>query len=182
MSTIDNMHREIKPYTYFHSSAADRVRIALNQKGLPFESIPVRLMRNGGAQHSADPPGRARVRALSLSIACEIHPLNHLRVLQYLDHQLKIDESAKAQCYRHYWITFGFTALKPMLECSSEMASFATATAPTMFNCCLISQIANSRRFNTPLDAFPQIRHIETADLALPQFQRASPENQPDAI
>ncbi|MFZ4480037.1 MAG: maleylacetoacetate isomerase [Rhodoferax sp.] len=214
----------MKLYTYFRSSAAYRVRIALNLKGLPFESIPVHLLRDGGAQHSADyvrlnatqlvptlvdgalttgqslaiieyledaytkpallpadPSGRARVRALSQSIACEIHPLNNLRVLQYLEHELKIDESARAKWYRH-WITLGFTALESMLEQSSDTGVFCHSNSPTMADCCLIPQIANARRFNTALDAFPHIRRIESACLAMPEFERAAPGNQPDAV
>jgi len=213
----------IKLYTYFRSSATYRVRIALNLKGLPFESIPVHLLRDGGDQHSAEyarlnatqlvptlvdgtlttgqslaiieyldevyrnppllpanPAGRARVRALSLSIACEIHPLNNLRVLQYLEHELKVDEAAKAKWYRH-WITLGFTALESMLEDGPDTGEFCHGNRPTMADCCLIPQIANARRFNTPLHAFPQIRRIETACLALPEFQHAKPEDQPDA-
>lgn len=214
---------EIKLYTYFRSSAAYRVRIALNLKGLSFESIPVHLLRDGGAQHSADyvrlnatrlvptlvdgalttgqslaiieyleesygappllpadPPGRARVRALSQSIACEIHPLNNLRVLQYLEHELKIDESARAKWYRH-WVTLGFTALESMLEKSSETGAFCHGNSPTMADCCLIPQVANARRFNTALELFPYIRRIESACLALPEFEHVAPENQPDA-
>ncbi len=224
MSTTTNQPDGIKLYTYFRSSASYRVRIALNLKGLPFESIPVHLLRDGGAQHSVDyarlnttqlvptlvdgamttgqslaiieyldevyrePPlmpaksaGRARVRALSQSIACEIHPLNNLRVLQYLEHELKIDEAARAKWYRH-WITLGFTALELMLENSPETGEFCHGNRPTMADCCLIPQIANSRRFDTLLGAFPRIRRIEAACLALSEFQRAAPENQPDAV
>ena len=133
-------------YTYFRSSAAYRVRIALNLKGLPFESIPVHLVRHGGEQHGPDyarinpahlvpalldgddtlsqslaiieyleethptpallpldAAGRARVRALAQTVACEIHPLNNLRVLRYLTQELNIDEAAKIKWIQH-WI------------------------------------------------------------------------------
>lgn len=211
----------IKLYTYFRSSAAYRVRIALNLKGLPYESIPVHLLRDGGAQHSADyvrlnpaelvptlvdggltlgqslaiieyleethptpallpldAPGRARVRALAQTIACEIHPLNNLRVLQYLERELNVDAEAKARWYRH-WITLGFTALESLLQ--DSRGDFCHGDAPTLADCCLIPQVANSRRFDTPLENFPRIRRIEAACLRLPAFQRALPEVQPDA-
>ena len=213
----------LKLYTYFRSSAAYRVRIALNLKGLPFESIGVHLLRDGGAQHApdyaalnpaqlvptlvdgtramgqslaileyleetspapallpADAPGRTRVRALAQTIACEIHPLNNLRVLQYLTHELHIDEAAKAGWYRH-WITLGFTALEAMLAGSPATGAFCHGDSPGMADCCLIPQIANSRRFGTPLEAFPHIRRIEAACLRLEAFERARPEAQPDA-
>ena len=214
----------LKLYTYFRSSAAYRVRIALNLKGLPYESIPVHLLHDGGAQHSADyarlnpaqlvptlvdgeqalgqslaimeyleethpappllpadAPGRARVRALAQTIACEIHPLNNLRVLQYLEQELKIDAAAKARWYRH-WITLGFTAIEALLESSPGTGEFCHGNTPTMADCCLIPQIANSRRFATPLEAFPRIRRSEAACVALEAFQRAAPQAQPDAV
>jgi len=210
-------------YSYFRSSASYRVRIALNLKGLPYDYVPVHLLKGGGQQHSADyqrvnpaelvpalvddghaigqslaimeyldetrptPPllptdalGRARVRALAQTIACEIHPLNNLRVLQYLERDLKVDEATKADWYRH-WITLGFTALEAMLSQSPDTGTFCHGNAPGLADCCLIPQIANSRRFHTPLEAFPTIRRIEEACLALDAFQRAAPQLQPDA-
>jgi maleylacetoacetate isomerase len=125
--------------------------------------------------------GRARVRALAQTIACEIHPLNNLRVLQYLERDLKVDEATKADWYRH-WITLGFTALEAMLANSPDTATFCHGNAPGLADCCLIPQIANSRRFHTPLDAFPTIRRIEEACLALDAFARAAPQLQPDAV
>lgn len=213
----------LKLYTYFRSSAAFRVRIALNLKGLPFESIPVHLLRDGGAQHTPayaalnptqlvptlvdgelilgqslaiieyldetcpapallplDTLGRARVRALAQTIACEIHPLNNLRVLQYLEHELQIDEATRAKWYRH-WVTLGFTGLEALLESSPDTGAFCHGNTPTLADCCLIPQIANARRFDTPLDAFPQIRRIEAACMALSAFERAAPQTQADA-
>lgn len=210
-------------YTYFRSSASYRVRIALHLKGLPFESVPVHLVRDGGQQHSAayqrinpaalvpalvdgdhavtqslaileyleethpspallpsDALGRARVRALAQTIACEIHPLNNLRVLQYLQGPLGLDETTKATWYRH-WITVGFTALEEMLATSSDTGTYCHGNTPGLADCCLVPQVANSRRFATPLDAFPTIRRIEEACLALPAFQLAAPSAQPDA-
>lgn len=212
-------------YSYFRSSASYRVRIALNLKGLPFEYVPVHLLKDGGQQHTADyqrinpaglvpalvddghaigqslaimeyldetrpelpallprePLGRARVRGLAQAIACEIHPLNNLRVLQYLEKDLKLDEATKATWYRH-WITVGFTAVEAMLVNNPHTSRFCHGDTPGMADCCLIPQIANSRRFDTPLDAFPTIRRIETACLALDAFAKAAPQVQPDAV
>jgi maleylpyruvate isomerase len=128
-----------------------------------------------------DALGRARVRALAHSIACEIHPLNNLRVLQYLDNDLKVDESTKANWYRH-WIALGFTAMETMLAGDSATGSFCHGNTPGLADCCLIPQIANSRRYDTPLDAFPTIRRIEQACLALDAFAKAAPQVQPDAL
>lgn len=128
-----------------------------------------------------DALGRARVRALAQTIACEIHPLNNLRVLQYLERDLKVDETTKADWYRH-WITLGFTALEAMLADSPETGTFCHGNTPGLADCCLIPQIANSRRFHTPLDAFPTIRRVEEACLALDAFAKAAPQLQPDAV
>ncbi len=211
-------------YSYFRSSASYRVRIALNLKGLPYEYVPVHLLKDGGQQHAADYQrinpselvpalvddghaigqslaimeyldethpepallprdalGRARVRGLAQSIACEIHPLNNLRVLQYLERDLKLEEATKATWYRH-WITLGFTALEAMLADNPHTGAFCHGDTPGLADCCLIPQIANSRRFDTPLDAFPTIRRIEAACLALDAFAKAAPQVQPDAV
>jgi len=128
-----------------------------------------------------DALGRARVRALAQSVACEIHPLNNLRVLQYLDNDLKVDEATKATWYRH-WISVGFTAIEALLANNLSTGTFCHGNAPGLADCCLIPQIANSRRFDTPLDAFPTIRRIEQACLALDAFAKAAPQLQPDAV
>ena len=128
-----------------------------------------------------DPLGRARVRSLAQSVACEIHPLNNLRVLQYLDNDLKVDELAKGNWYRH-WITLGFTAIETQLATNPSTGTFCHGNTPGLADCCLIPQIANSRRFDTPLDAFPTIRRIEQACLALDSFAKAAPQLQPDAV
>jgi len=128
-----------------------------------------------------DALGRARVRALAQSVACEIHPLNNLRVLQYLDNDLKVDEATKATWYRH-WISVGFTALEALLANNPSTGTFCHGNTPGLADCCLIPQIANSRRFDTPLDAFPTIRRIEQACLALDAFAKAAPQLQPDAV
>ena len=214
----------IQLYTFFRSSAAYRVRIALNLKGLPYEAIPVHLVRGGGEQHAhsyaqlnpahliptlvdgdltlgqslaileyleeaypkppllpADTAGRARVRALSQSIACDIHPLNNLRVLQYLERELKVDEAAKNRWYQH-WIILGFSALETMLRSSDHAGAYCHGDAPTMADCCLVPQVANARRFDIALDDFPTIRRIDANCSELPAFQKAHPQNQADAL
>jgi maleylpyruvate isomerase len=128
-----------------------------------------------------EPLGRARVRGLAQSVACEIHPLNNLRVLQYLDNDLKVDEATKANWYRH-WITLGFTAIEALLANDPATGTFCHGNAPGLADCCLIPQIANSRRFDTPLQAFPTIRRIEEACLALDAFAKAAPQLQSDAV
>lgn len=127
-----------------------------------------------------DPLGRARVRGLAQSVACEIHPLNNLRVLQYLDKDLKMDEATKATWYRH-WITIGFTAIKTLLANDPATGIFCHGSTPGLADCYLIPQIANSRRFDTPLEAFPTMRRIEKACMALDAFAKAAPQLQPDA-
>jgi maleylacetoacetate isomerase len=213
----------LKLYTYFRSSSSYRVRIALNLKGLPYESVPVHLLRDGGEQHASSyaqlnpaelvptlvdgdlalsqslaimeyldeahprPPllpgsalDRARIRAMAQSIACEMHPLNNLRVLQYLQREHQLDEAAKAHWVRH-WITLGFTALEAQLS-HPDTGTFCHGNTPTLADCCLVPQVFNARRFDTPLDTFPTIRRIEAACMALEPFQRAAPEAQADAV
>ena len=131
------------------------------------------LLPTGAAQ-------RAKVRSMAQAIACEVHPLNNLRVLQYLERELQVDATAKAQWYQH-WITLGFTALETMLANSPEPGAFCHGNTPTFADCCLIPQIYNARRFDTPLEAFPHILRIEAACMALPAFQHARPEAQPDS-
>lgn len=128
-----------------------------------------------------DALGRARVRALAQSIACEIHPMNNLRVLQYLEHDLMLDEATRVTWYRH-WITLGFTAVEALLANNPHTGAFCHGDTPGLADCCLIPQIANSRRFDTVLDAFPTIRRIEAACLALDAFSKAAPQLQPDAV
>jgi maleylacetoacetate isomerase len=123
---------------------------------------------------------RSRVRAMAQTIACDIHPLNNLRVLQYLEQELHIDASAKAQWYRH-WITLGFTALEAMLASSAETGTFCHGDTPTFADCCLVPQINNARRFDTPLESFPTLLRIEAACMALTAFEQARPQAQADA-
>ena len=211
-------------YSYFRSSAAYRVRIALNLKGLPFNTVPVHLLRDGGMQPSpayadinpsqlvptlvdegmtlgqsmsimeyleeayphpallpADAVERGKVRALSQLIACDIHPLNNLRVLQYLERVLKVDAAARTAWYQH-WIASGFAALEHMLEKEPSGDAFCFGATPSIADCCLIPQMYNARRFEVPLEAYPRLRNVEAVCLQLNAFQQAAPELQPDAL
>jgi maleylacetoacetate isomerase len=205
--------------SYWRSSAAYRVRIALNLKGVDYDVLPVDL-RAGvqrGAQNStrhplglvpalshegrwltqslaivewldetvpeppllpADPLARAEARALALTIACEIHPLNNTRVLKYLESVLDQPEAARLAWYRH-WVAEGFAALERML---AGAGPFCVGDRPGLADVCLVPQVYNARRYDCPLDAFPTVTRIEQACLALPAFDQARPERQPDAM
>ncbi|HVC02351.1 MAG TPA: maleylacetoacetate isomerase [Steroidobacteraceae bacterium] len=210
-------------YTYYRSSAAFRVRIALELKGLAHASIPIHLLQDGGRQHGPEYAGRnpaqlipaldvdgatltqslaimeyleeahprpallpaaaldrARVRAIALSIACEIHPLNNLRVLRYLGSALGIDEDRRNAWYRH-WIETGFAALEQLLARDRPAGAFCHGESPTIADCCLVPQVFNARRFKIPLEAFPNILAVHDACMALGAFRRAAPEAQADA-
>ena len=211
----------MKLHTYFRSSAAYRVRIALALKGLTYEYVPVQIAR--GLQFEApyrdispqalvpildddgellqqslaiveyldethpEPPllpaspiERSRVRSLALLIACEIHPLNNLRVLKYLTGTLGLSEEQKLAWYRH-WVTTGFTALERRLATESGTGRFCHGDAPGYADIALVPQVANARRFEVDLSAFPTIVRIDAACSALPAFQQAAPARQPDA-
>ena len=213
----------MKLYGFFRSSAAYRVRIALNLKGLAYDAAPVHLSRGGGEQKAPayrkvnpqalvpaledggltltqslaiieyleethpsppllpkTPAARARVRALALAIACEIHPLNNLRVLNYLSGPLKLDEDVRRTWY-HHWIAEGLQPLEAMLAGSSETGKFCHGDAPGMADCCLVPQLANARRFKCDVSPYPTLLAIEKNCQALEAFQRAAPERQPDA-
>lgn len=214
----------MKLYTYFRSSAAYRVRIALNLKGLAYEAVPVHLLRGGGEQlqpayravnpaamlpaleddsgaaltqslaiieyldeiHPAvpllppGPRGRARVRALALTVACDIHPLGNLRVLKYLVHELKAPDDAKAAWSRH-WITEGFDALETMLAASPDTGRFCHGDTPTLADCCLVPQVFNALRFEVDMARFPTISRIHAACSELEAFSAAHPSKQPDS-
>ena len=212
----------MKLYSYFRSSAAYRVRIALNLKQLNAEIIPVHLLHNGGEQHSEayravnpselvpalvdddftltqslsileyleekfpahnilphDLQQRALARAFSLSIACDIHPLNNLRVLQHLTGELGLSNEQKNEWYTH-WVKVGFDALEAQLVHSN--GRFCFGDYPTIADCCLIPQVYNALRFNIDLSsAYPKIQSIYAHCNALDAFQKAAPEAQPDA-
>jgi maleylpyruvate isomerase len=123
---------------------------------------------------------RAFVRSIALSIACEIHPLNNLRVLRYLVRDLKVDEESKNAWYRH-WVEEGLTALEATLSRDSRVGKFCFGDTPTLADCCLVPQIANAQRFNCDLSNMPTIMRINDACLALDAFTKAGPANQPDA-
>lgn len=123
---------------------------------------------------------RARVRALALTIACEIHPLNNLRVLRYLKGELAIDEERRNAWYRH-WVKMGFTALERQLSRDSPPGNFCHGNTPTLADCCLVPQVFNAQRLQCPLNDYPTLMRIHAHCEQLEAFQRAAPGVQPDA-
>jgi len=126
----------------------------------------------------ADAAGRARVRALALDIACEIHPLNNLRVLRYLTRDLKLGEDDKNRWYRH-WVETGLEAVERQL--AAQPATFCHGEKPGMADCVLVPQIFNAQRFECRLDHVPQVMRVFDACMKLEAFERTRPENCPDA-
>ena len=126
------------------------------------------------------PEARSRVRAIALAIACDVHPLDNLRVLRYLMRTLGASEEAKDAWYRH-WIDVGLSALEAQLAREPATGEFCHGNTPTLADCCLVPQLANARRAGIPLDAYPTLTRIEAAANALPAFLAAAPEKQPDA-
>jgi maleylacetoacetate isomerase/maleylpyruvate isomerase len=124
------------------------------------------------------PAERARVRALALDIACEIHPLNNLRVLRYLVRDLKVSEDDKNRWYRH-WVETGLEVVERQL--AAAPATFCHGNTPTLADCCLVPQIFNARRFDCRLDHVPQVMRVFDACMKLPAFERTRPEACPDA-
>ncbi len=213
----------MKLYTYFRSSAAYRVRIALNLKGLAYEAIPVHLLKSGGEQlqpayrainpaalvpaldddgalvtqslaiieylDETHPPasllpldaaGRARVRALALSVACDMHPLGNLRVLRYLVHTLKFGEDAKLEWIWH-WLQLGFASIELVLASDARTGRFCHGDTPSMADCCLVPQVFNGLRVALDMTPYPTIMRIHAACGELPAFVGAHPAQQPDA-
>lgn len=127
-----------------------------------------------------DAAGRARVRAIAQTIACEIHPIDNLRVLRYLETQLVLDTEARKAWYRH-WIQLGFAAIESMLVEDKRTGRFCHGDTPTFADCCLVPQLFNAERFGVPLDRYPTIRRIVQTCNSLAPFQRAAPPMQPDA-
>ena len=121
---------------------------------------------------------RAQVRAMAALVACDIHPLNNLRVLKALRETFDADQDA-VDAWAGRWITAGFEALEALIERHGDGWCFGAA--PTLADCCLIPQVYSARRFNTPLDAFPRILAIEEKAAGHPAFMAAHPDRQPDA-
>ena len=126
----------------------------------------------------AAPAERARVRALAMDIACEIHPLNNLRVLRYLTRDLKVPEDDKNRWYRH-WVETGLEVVERQL--AARPSAFCHGDAPTLADCCLVPQIFNARRFDCRLEHVPNVMRVFEACMALPAFEATRPENCPDA-
>jgi maleylacetoacetate isomerase len=118
------------------------------------------------------------VRGFALTIACEIHPLNNLRVLRYLKHDLNQSDAARERWYAH-WIGEGLSALEEML--GGEPGPFCFGDSPGLADVCLVPQLANARRYNCPLEAYPSLLRAESAALARPEFRDTAPDQQADA-
>jgi maleylacetoacetate isomerase len=201
-------------FDYFRSSASYRVRIALNLKGIGYESVSIDLA--GGAQKGADyrarnpqgfvpmlevddlrlvqslaiihyldetrpdppllpsdPADAAHVRALALIVACDIHPLNNLRVLKYLGGTLGQEEPARNSWYAH-WIAEGLEALEA--QAAPRAGRFLFGDAPGLADLCLVPQLYNARRFNVPLDAYPTLLRADAEANRLEPFAAAHPD------
>ncbi|KAF1014120.1 MAG: Maleylpyruvate isomerase [Stenotrophomonas maltophilia] len=128
----------------------------------------------------ADAAGRARVRALAQLVACDIHPINNLRVMQYFGNTLQVPAEARAQWTTH-WMAEGFAAMEALLAGSADTGTFCHGERPGLADACLLPQLYNARRFDVDLAPYPTLRRIETACLALDAFQQARPESQADA-
>ena len=136
--------------------------------------VPPRLL-------PTDPAGRARVRAIALAIACEIHPLNNLRVLRHIDSSFGTDEETRTRLWYRHWIDEGLDGVEAMLAGHAATGRFGHGDAPTLADCCIVPQLYNARRFGADMTRWPVLARIEATCLALPAVQAALPENQPDA-
>jgi maleylacetoacetate isomerase len=129
----------------------------------------------------ADPVARAYVRSIALAIACEIHPLNNLRVLRYLVHDLGVSQDAKNGWYRH-WVETGLAQIEAQLLAQRRFGRYCSGDQVTLADLCIVPQIVNARRFECRLDHVPTIMAIHDACMALPAFADSAPEVQPDAV
>jgi maleylacetoacetate isomerase len=129
----------------------------------------------------SNPPDRARVRALAQVIGCDIHPLNNLSTLNYLQNELNVQSDTKMRWYRH-WVTQGFEALETMLTADAHTARFCYGDMPGLADVCLVPQVYNARRFDCDLAPYPTLVRIDAACTELKVFQDAAPEAQPDAV
>ena len=211
----------MKLYTFFRSSASFRVRIALNVKGIAWESVPVNLPKGehveakfksinpqglvpalddsghllsqslaimeyldeaypGPKLLPADPVERAYVRAYCQLIACEIHPLNNLRVLKYLKRAYKLDEEGVNGWYRH-WIAEGFASMEGFLRSEKRHGRYVFRDQVTMADCCLVPQVFNAKRYECDLAPYPAVTKIFDECMKLEPFIAAQPVKQPDA-
>jgi len=128
-----------------------------------------------------DPRERSRVRSLALTIACEIHPLNNPRVLNYLTGKIGATEEQKLAWYAH-WINSGFSALEQRLASERWTGRYCHGDTPGMVDACLVPQVANALRFKVDLEPFPTIRRINQTCVEHDAFRKAAPQNQPDAV
>ncbi len=126
-----------------------------------------------------DAPGRARVRALAQLVACDIHPLNNLRVMQFFADTWNVPQPEREDWTRH-WMRVGFDAMERLLVESVDTGRFCHGDTPTLADCCLVPQLFNARRFQVDLAAYPTLVRIEEECLALEAFDAARPENQVD--
>ena len=122
---------------------------------------------------------RQRVRAIAQAVVCDIHPLNNLGVQQYFEHTWHVPQPERDGWVRH-WIGDGFAAIEAMINDHPATGRYCEGDTPTLADCCLIPQVYNARRFSVDMSAFPTIIRIEQACLALPEFDAARPERQPD--
>ena len=211
----------MKLYGYFRSSAAYRVRIALNIKSIKVEHVPIHLVRDGGQHRKTDyllrnpqglvpalelddgalltqslaiieyldtltpsprlipndPVQAAKVRAVAQSIACEIHPLNNLRVLNYLKGPLQQSQEVVDTWMKHWMLNGGLDAVEALLPGDT----FCFGSTPTLADCCLVPQLSNANRFKISYAHLPKICRVELACAALGAFDAAQPLRQPDA-